>query len=67
MHENHDLLTKREAARYLRVSEPTLDRLRKQGELHAVKVGCQIRFRIREDLQSYLSRRVEARGSAPRL
>ena len=62
--ENH-LRTKAEIARFLRISEPTLDRLRARGEILGCLVGVQVRFRD-SDIQEYLSRRVEARRTRPR-
>lgn len=38
-----DLLTKREIAKYLKVSEPTIDRWRKEG-LPSIKTNRLVRF-----------------------
>jgi excisionase family DNA binding protein len=47
------LMTRREAANYLRVSERTIDRLRKQKLIPSVKVARGVRF-LPEDIESYL-------------
>jgi len=47
------LLTKKETARELNISEATLDRLRKTGEIRSKKVGGGIFFTIHE-LASFL-------------
>jgi excisionase family DNA binding protein len=46
-------MTRREAANYLRVSERTIDRLRKQKLIPSVKVARGVRF-LPEDIESYL-------------
>jgi excisionase family DNA binding protein len=48
------LLTKREAAEYLRVSERTLDRLRARKLIPSLKVAGAVRF-LRQDIEDYLS------------
>jgi len=52
------LLTKKDAAERLRVSERTIDRLRARKKLRCVLVGAQVRFRP-ADLESYLSKSVQ--------
>jgi excisionase family DNA binding protein len=53
------LLTIGETADVLRISRPTVYRLLRSGDLHAVRVGQRHRFR-REDIDAYLDR-----GAAP--
>jgi len=48
------LLTKQQAAKYLNISVPSLERLRGNG-LISIKVGSLVRFRP-EDLSAYLDR-----------
>ena len=50
------LLTKASACEYLAVSERTLDRIVRDGELCAYRVRGQVRFRL-EDIESYLAGR----------
>jgi excisionase family DNA binding protein len=47
------LMTKREAADRLSISTRTLDRIRSKGEIKAVAVGGQVRFRP-EDVEKYI-------------
>lgn len=47
------LLTKEQAAVYLQISSPTVDRLIKAGTLQPVRVGRSVRF-TREYLESYI-------------
>ena len=56
MRETHEkmLLTKRETAKELSISEATLDRLRTAGELNSKKVLGQIMFSI-DEIARYLS------------
>jgi excisionase family DNA binding protein len=54
MSEQTYLKTKREAARYLGVSRPSLERLMRSG-LAYVKVGTLVRFRP-EDLADFIER-----------
>lgn len=49
------LLTKRETADRLSVSTRTLDRIRSKGEIKAVWVGGQVRFRP-EDVEKFINR-----------
>ncbi len=57
------LLTRREAAEALRISERNLDLIKKRGELPFVRVGKQrICFRS-EDINEYLRQRCEREGS----
>lgn len=56
---NVKLLTSAEAARYLRVSRRTLDRLRaRKAKLGAVKVGGQVRYH-KDILDEYLRKRAD--------
>lgn len=50
--------TARELARFLRVTETTIYRLAKRGELPSFAIGRSIRFRVR-DVEAYLEK---ARG-----
>ena len=43
-----EVLSKREAANELKISEPTLDRLRKDGKIKSVLVGSAVRRHICE-------------------
>lgn len=53
------LLTSAEAARYLRVSRRTLDRLRaRKVKLGAVKIGGQVRYH-KDVLDEYLRKRAD--------
>ena len=54
------LLTKVSACEYLAVSERTLDRIVRDGELAAYRVRGQLRFRL-DDIESYLAARRVAR------
>jgi excisionase family DNA binding protein len=49
-------LTRKEAAELLKVSETTVDRLNRKGELHGEKVGRLTRF-FRDDVERYRKRR----------
>lgn len=55
-----DILTIREVADYLKVTERTLYRLVQEGKLPAFKVGNSWRFR-REDLERWISE--QSRGT----
>lgn len=44
----HLLLNKKEAAKELRRSEATIDRLRKAGQLRAKKIGGEVFFTVEE-------------------
>ena len=57
-----DILTSREAAELLRLSEPMLRKLRRQGKLPFLKFGRAVRFR-REDLELFTERHVLNRES----
>ncbi len=50
-----DILTIREVAEYLKVTERTLYRLVQEGQLPAFKVGNSWRFR-RDDLERWISK-----------
>lgn len=52
------LLTKQEAAKFLRVSTRTIDRFRALGKLRAVKVGAKALFR-ESDLQTVVNKHTE--------
>ncbi len=52
-----EYFTKREAAEYLRLSVPTVDRLRLSGALAYIKVGKKVLFRKR-DLDRFMAARV---------
>ena len=54
------LLTKASACEYLAVSERTLDRIVRDGELQAYRVRGQLRFRF-EDIETYLAAQRVAR------
>jgi excisionase family DNA binding protein len=53
--DSNKLMTKREAADRLSISTRTLDRIRSKGEIKAVQVGGQVRFRP-EDVEKFISR-----------
>ncbi len=57
-----DILTIREVADYLKITERTLYRLVQDGKLPAFKVGNSWRFR-REDLERWISE--QSRGTEP--
>ena len=42
----NELLTKKELAKWLKVSQRTIDRLRSEGKLTALKVGAAVRFQV---------------------
>ena len=42
------IATKNQASRVLQVSEATLDRMRKAGQIHSIRVGNQVMFRVDE-------------------
>lgn len=50
------LLTIPEAARFLKISQPSVRRLQQQREISFLKVGGSVRF-LKEDLLSYLRKR----------
>ena len=54
------LLTKATACEYLAVSERTLDRIVRDGELTAYRVRGQLRFRF-DDIETYLAAQRVAR------
>jgi excisionase family DNA binding protein len=59
----HGLKTKAQAARYLGISEPTLDRLRRERKIAFSKVGSGVRF-TDGDLADFLaSCRVERKAA----
>jgi excisionase family DNA binding protein len=59
---NHDeLLDRKEAARYLHVSDRTLDRI---GEIPRIKIGDRKIFFRRSDLANYIATRTEIRAAA---
>jgi excisionase family DNA binding protein len=64
MSETPQLLTKAEAARRLRVSPSTVDRLRAHGELAWVAVGGGVRFRP-EALADFVARAEHPARSEP--
>ncbi len=53
-----DMVTKKEAADYLRISTVTLDRLRKQNLIPAIRVGGRLKFR-RSDLEAFVKHHTE--------
>jgi excisionase family DNA binding protein len=53
--DSNKLMTKREVAERLSISTRTLDRIRSMGEIKAVRVGGQVRFRP-EDVEKFISR-----------
>ncbi len=57
-----DILTIREVADYLKVTERTLYRLAQDGKLPAFKVGNSWRFR-REDLKRWISEQSRGAGT----
>ena len=57
-----EILTIREVADYLKITERTLYRLVQEGKLPAFKVGNSWRFR-REDLERWISE--QSRGTEP--
>jgi excisionase family DNA binding protein len=61
---NHDIMTTAEAADYLRLSKPTLERARVSGDgpLYC-KLGGSVRYR-RADLETWLQSRLTASTSA---
>ena len=52
------LLTKRETATYLRVSVSTIDKLRAEHALRAIKVGGRLRFPV-EALEEFIKANTE--------
>ncbi len=57
-----ELITIKQAALALNVSVSTVRNMLQRGELPALRVGRQIRF-VREDLEHWVRRRVQARAS----
>ena len=53
METKSDVMTRAEAAGYLRVSLPTLDKLANTGELRRVKLGTRVLYRLK-DLDDFL-------------
>jgi excisionase family DNA binding protein len=45
MEENAELLTRREAAKYFRLSLPTIDRFIREGQIPIIRLGHSVRFR----------------------
>jgi excisionase family DNA binding protein len=64
MTQSSDLLTVKEVAEILRVSQPTILRLIEDGELRAIRVRNQWRIR-RSDLDAYLQRGGSSGGGRP--
>jgi len=60
-----DILTIREVADYLKITERTLYRLVQEGKLPAFKVGNSWRFR-REDLDRWISEQSRGTEQTPR-
>lgn len=54
------LMTKKEAAELLNISQSTIDNYRKSGVLEAIKIGKAVRFR-RKELQAILNHRNKGR------
>lgn len=54
VHVQPAVLTTREAAQYLRVSLPTINRRVRSGELPYIRMGRSLRFRL-ADLDAYLA------------
>lgn len=50
------LLSYKEAARFLRISEPYLRRLKQKGKVPFVKIGRSVRFRL-SSLNSWVEKR----------
>jgi excisionase family DNA binding protein len=50
-----ELFNKREAAKILKISTVTLDRLRQSGQMPYRRVGSQVRF-LPEDIEVYLEK-----------
>ena len=53
-----ELLTVKEATEFLKVTRQTLYKLRKEGELKAIKIGSKILFRL-SDLTELINNNVE--------
>jgi excisionase family DNA binding protein len=64
MIQSSDLLTVKEVAEILRVSQPTVLRMIDDSELRAIRVRNQWRIR-RSDLDDYLQRGGSPRGDRP--
>jgi excisionase family DNA binding protein len=47
------VFTHQEAAKFLKVNEATLRKLRRRGDIHGTQVGAQYRY-LREHLEAYL-------------
>jgi excisionase family DNA binding protein len=54
------LMTKKEAAELLNISQSTIDNYRKSGVLEAIKIGKAVRFR-RKELHAILNHRKKSR------
>ena len=72
IHVQPAVLTTREAAQYLRVSLPTINRRVRSGELPYIRMGRSLRFRL-ADLDAYLAslvtqkwERYEKKGTSPK-
>ena len=59
-----ELLTPGDVAAALKVSQRTVERMRRRGEIPFVRIGRQVRFRA-DDLAAYLARRVAASPPQP--
>lgn len=57
------LLTRREVARMLALSERTVSALTATGELPSLKIGASVRYR-RADIDEYLDRKVRRRDDS---
>ncbi len=55
------LLTPKEAARFLSISERTLSRIVKRGELPVIHVASSLRYEM-DDLTTYIDRNREGRN-----
>ncbi len=58
-HSKDDLLTVKEAAKMLKVSEPTIWRLLKEGKLRRVKLGTKTTRIIKTDIEKLIENSTE--------
>lgn len=61
----HELPTRHEVAAFLRVSDATVDRLVRSGELEAVKFGATVRL-TRSGVEAFLAKNKSTEPAAPR-
>lgn len=63
--EQRGLLSREDSAAYLSISPRTFDRLVAKGDIPRRRIGCQVRFAVR-DLQVFIESLPDKPGRSPR-